>query len=178
MSHFTIIGLGTNLGNRERYLRQAVVLLSTVIDDIKESAVYASPAMLPEDAPQEWNIPFLNMAICGKTALSPRELLAEVCRAEEDIGRKRIAHWGPREIDLDILAYDQEVLDDEALHIPHPGMLTRPFVWMPVRDIAPDWIYPRDCQHQGRTIREITDERLADTQGCTLFKKRLPEFAP
>lgn len=176
-AHTIVIGLGSNLGDRAGYMRQAIELLSVHMRDIKQSCVYASPAMLPDNAPHHWDTPFLNMAICGNTTLSPQAWLAHIRDAEHKIGRKRIAHWGPREIDIDILAYDQLVLDDAQLRIPHPGLAERAFVLMPMCDIVPSWIYPRPSIHQGRTISEITRELLGATHQCTLYNTQLANIS-
>ena len=174
---FVIIGLGSNLGGREAHLRNAVDQLAASISDIKESSIYSSPAMLPQDAPKEWDIPFLNMAISGQTELSPSELLALIGNIEKDVGRKPTGHWGPREIDLDILAYDQQVIDSEQLRIPHPGLLERAFVLRPMADIAPHWVYPRPSIHQGKTIHEIALGLLDNSQRCQLYKTTLEASA-
>ena len=174
MSHFVIIGLGSNLGDREANLRQAITHLTPHLEQIKESSVYASPAMLPQDAPADWDMPFLNMAVCGNTTLSSHDLLAQLQQIETQIGRTPTAHWGPREIDLDLLAYDQEVIHSAPLHIPHPGMLERAFVLVPVCDIAPHWTYPKPSPDQGKTIHEILWSKLDNTQNCQLFKTKLP----
>ena len=171
--HFTIIGLGSNLGDCEANLRRAIDALAPHVVGIQESCIYASPAMLPKDAPDDWDVPFLNMAICGQTELAPEQLLGHTMDIEEKLGRERTQHWGPRVIDLDILAYDQIVLDDSKLRIPHPGMLERAFVLLPMRDIAPHWIYPRPSLHAGKTIHEIARTMLDNTHQCRLFKTEL-----
>lgn len=173
MTHFVIIGLGSNLGDRESNLDQAINLLTPHIQNIKQSSIYSSPAMLPHDAPEEWNIAFLNMAICGQTSLTPDEILVHIHSIEAEIGRNRIGHWGPREIDIDILAYDQMVMDSEHIRIPHLGILERAFVLLPVNDVAPHWVYPRPSLHHGKTIHEITQSLLDNTHECRLYKTSL-----
>lgn len=170
--HFIIIGLGSNLGEREKNLRVAITGLSEYIQNIRESAVYASPAMLPPDAPEDWNIPFLNMAICGQTSLSAADMLDKIRQVEADIGRTRKGHWSPREIDIDILAMDDVVMYEENLHIPHPGMLERPFVLLPALDIAPDWKYPRPSIYQGKTLKQIASQ-INFGDDCVLFTEKL-----
>ncbi len=146
-----ILGLGSNVGDRVAYLRQAVAAIREIMSDVRCSPVYESPALMPAGAPPEWNVPFLNMAVCGKTALAPHALLAEVKAMETRMGRLPRGHWGPREIDMDILAMDAQVIDSEDLIIPHPALLSRDFACVPFAELAPDWVHPV----AGRPIREL-----------------------
>ncbi len=137
-----IFGLGSNLGDRLAYLKRAVADLSEILTNKKTSPVYESEAILLAGAPESWNIPFLNAAVCGETSLSPEELLAYIKSIERKIGRaENHSKWSPREIDIDILAIDDLVLSSENLTIPHPFLLDRPFALWPLADIAPDWEY-------------------------------------
>jgi 2-amino-4-hydroxy-6-hydroxymethyldihydropteridine diphosphokinase len=83
---------------------------------------------------------FLNMCVLVETQLSPRDLLALCLNVETDAGRVRLERWGPRLIDIDVLAYDDVRWDDEALTLPHPRMSERAFVLAPLAEIAPDWM--------------------------------------
>ena len=136
-----VIGAGTNLGDRAHRLRRAVSLLSLgpdpVLRDVRVSRVYGSPALLPEGAPRSWDLPFLNLAVSGRTALAPRELLAELKAIEARMGRAPSERWAPRAIDLDILAWEGVALDEPGLSIPHPGLTARPFALLPLVDLAP-----------------------------------------
>lgn len=152
-----ILGLGSNVGDSEDYLRRTVTVLHPLLESMRCSAVYSSPAMLPEDAPESWDKPFLNMAIAGNTSQSALAWLTRLKQLETTLGRQETGRWGPREIDIDLLAYGNEIIETDTLHIPHPGLLERQFVLKPVRDVAPDWHYPRPGIHQGKTIREIAD---------------------
>jgi 2-amino-4-hydroxy-6-hydroxymethyldihydropteridine diphosphokinase len=82
------------------------------------------------------------MAIEIKTSLQPHDLLAVLKKIEDKVGRKTTSRWGPREIDLDILLYNETVLETEDLIIPHPGIEKREFVLKPLADIAPDLVHP------------------------------------
>lgn len=146
-----ILGLGTNMGNREEHLRRAVAALRPLLADMRCSAVYQSSALLPEGAPKEWNTPFLNMALCGDTELQPLMLLAETQAVEQALGRKARGHWGPREIDIDILAYDDKRVALPTLAIPHRELLKRDFALIPLAGLAPDWIHPET----GKTAFEL-----------------------
>ncbi len=136
------IGLGSNLGERETNLHRAVEHMRGFIQDVQLSGFYETPALLTEDAPEEWNIPFINAALIGETDLTPQELLQKLQQIEHEMGREKQGKWSPRIIDLDILLYGDEVLESEALTIPHPHMLKRDFVMKPLKEIAPNWMHP------------------------------------
>ncbi len=149
------IGLGSNVGARRHNLAQALELFEAqrVLSEMVASPLYASPALLPKDAPESWDIPFLNQVVQGKTSLSPYELLFALQRIEQSIGRKRRGRWGPREIDLDILCYDTLCVNEEKLQLPHTEMTMRDFVLLPMRDIAPNWVHPVS----GRSMAQLVE---------------------
>ena len=142
-----ILGLGSNLGNSHAYLEKAIRLIGeNLLMDIKRSNIYESPPMLPENAPDDWaDKPFLNMAIAGKIQrdMKPEEFLAQIKEVEDKIGRKPAERWAPREIDIDILAWDDLELITDSLQIPHPGLTERAFAIIPFAELAPDWVHPR-----------------------------------
>jgi 2-amino-4-hydroxy-6-hydroxymethyldihydropteridine diphosphokinase len=150
-----ILGLGSNKGDRLANLKKAVAALSEVLQSIKTSPVYESQALLPDNASPEWNKNFLNMAVGGETTLTPQELLAHVKGLEKKLGRIPEGHWGPREIDIDILAYNDKVIDEPGLIIPHPHLLTRDFALVPLADLAPDWVYPVKGKSYGIKAGEL-----------------------
>lgn len=137
-----ILGLGSNLGDRRQHLREAVVALSGIMTAVKLSHVFESPALLPEGAPKEWDIPYLNMAVAGMCGLQPTELLAAIKAIERHLGREPSGIWGPRVIDIDILAMDEQVLKTPELTIPHAELLKRDFVLIPMAQLAPAWVHP------------------------------------
>ncbi len=153
-----IIGLGSNIGDSKQMLAEAIRELATQLDAIEYSPVYTSPALLPDGAPREWDRPFLNMALRGTSALEPEEMLRVVKSIEAKVGRQDRGHWGPREIDLDILACDDRVVETEALTIPHRGLLERDFALKPLSDIAPGWRYPRAGEHHGKTAMSLLQQ--------------------
>jgi len=104
---------------------------------LAESKIYETPAWGFEDQPA-----FLNMAIKGKTDLQPEPLLKYLKQLEARLGREPSFHWGPRLIDIDLLFYDELVLDTPQLVIPHPRLHERAFVLVPLADIAPDLVHP------------------------------------
>ncbi|HEY6072022.1 MAG TPA: 2-amino-4-hydroxy-6-hydroxymethyldihydropteridine diphosphokinase, partial [Anaerolineales bacterium] len=131
------LALGSNLGDRLLNLRAAVDALAPEVRVVAESSVYETPPWGYADQPA-----FLNMAVKAETDLSPRRLLRHLKGIESRLGRKPGIRYGPRLIDLDILFYDDLVLDEEALTIPHPRLHERAFVLVPLADVAPELKHP------------------------------------
>lgn len=150
------LGLGSNLGDREANLQEAVHRLERRVAIDALSALYETPPMGPPDQP--W---YLNAACGGVTALEPGELLAFIKGVEREMGRVPAVHWGPRIVDIDILLYDDLVLDSPELTIPHPGIPHRSFVLVPLADIAPELMHP----HLGESISALLRGRLRHTDG-------------
>lgn len=124
------LGLGTNLGDRRAFLREAV---DAVPDLTTVSSVYETE---PVGGPEQGA--FLNIVVELHTALEPYELL-EVCRSlERAAGRERRVRWGPRTLDVDVLWIDGVTMSDDELTVPHPRMYQRNFVVVPLLEIAPD----------------------------------------
>ena len=157
------------MGNRELAITKAVEQLARAPGTrlIRMSPIYESPAMLPHDAPEAWDMPFLNAVAYYQTILSPELLLESVKRAEKRAGRTNRGFWGPRELDIDILAFDDLLRHAPQLKLPHPGVPDRDFVLLPWRDIAPDWRYPNA---QGPTIALLCD-RLKHITARPLLSK-------
>ncbi len=132
------IGIGSNLGDRELNCRQAIGLLrQKEIIIRKESSLYETKPWGVTDQPL-----FLNIAIEIETDMKPFKLLKTLKDIEKEMGREETFLWGPRIIDLDILLYDNNIIDEEGLRIPHPHMQDREFVLRPLREIAGDVIHP------------------------------------
>ncbi len=136
------LGLGSNLGDREAMLREALdaigLLPGTVV--VAASPIYETPPMGPQDQGA-----YLNMAAQIQTSLAAVALMRALQQIECDLGRAKNEtrqHWGPREIDIDILLYGDSVIDEPGLTVPHPGMHQRWFVLKPLCDIAPDVLHP------------------------------------
>jgi 2-amino-4-hydroxy-6-hydroxymethyldihydropteridine diphosphokinase / dihydropteroate synthase len=155
-----ILGLGSNIGDRLAFLRQAKFELkkNPAISIEQVSPVYVSDALLPDGSPHTWDTPYLNLALRCNTRLSPLELLHYCKDIELNIGRTDSHHWGPRPIDIDILAWDDLVIYDEKLHIPHEGLHERPFALWPLVDVAPRWIYPLAGPNQGKSAADIASK--------------------
>jgi 2-amino-4-hydroxy-6-hydroxymethyldihydropteridine diphosphokinase len=131
------LALGTNLGDREANLRQAISLLAPEVTVVRESSVYVTPPWGYTDQPE-----FLNQVLEADTLLHPLPLLHKLKSIEAQMGREKTFRNGPRLIDLDILFYGQEIVEGELLEIPHPRLQDRAFVLMPLVEIAPDFVHP------------------------------------
>lgn len=127
------LGLGSNLGDRARYLRDAV----TTLRDVGLAAVSPVYETDPVGGPPDQD-PYLNLVVELSTDRSPRELLGVCRRLETAAGRVRDERWGPRTLDVDVLWVDGVTLDEPDLTVPHPRMWQRRFVVAPLHDLAPD----------------------------------------
>jgi 2-amino-4-hydroxy-6-hydroxymethyldihydropteridine diphosphokinase/dihydropteroate synthase len=142
-----ILGLGTNVGDRLNFLRRALDAIQQIpeFQVLQVSPLYSSEALLPDNAPLDWNKPYINCAIRGETSLAPLALLKSMKQIEASIGRKPLArHWGPREIDIDILAWHDHIITSDELTVPHRSLLDRPFALWPLADVAPLWMFPEE----------------------------------
>jgi 2-amino-4-hydroxy-6-hydroxymethyldihydropteridine diphosphokinase len=155
--HTIYLALGTNLGERRANLRAAIKALAPEVRVLAESRIYETPAWGYENQPA-----FLNMAVRAETDLAPFALLGHLKRLEGKLGRQPAVRWGPRLIDMDILFYDDLVLNTPELVIPHAGVHERAFVLVPLRDIAPGLMHPV----LGKTIRGLCE--ATDTSRITV----------
>ena len=149
------LSLGSNVGEREAQLRDAQIRLATTGRVSAVSPVYETEPV--EFTAQPW---FLNRALAIQTDLTPQQLMAAILRIEEEMGRLRVQKKGPRSIDIDILLFDDLVVESEGLTIPHPAMHQRRFVLEPLADIAPQMLHPVFR----KTIRELLDALPAGQQ--------------
>lgn len=148
--HTVYLGLGSNLGDKEGYLDYAVDQLNKD-EYIKVNKVSTYIVTKPYgDVEQD---DFLNGCLEIETLYSPQELLAIIGDIEQGAGRKRLIHWGPRTLDIDILLYDREIIMEENLKIPHAEMAKRQFVLEPLCEIAPFAYHPG----YNKTIIELLD---------------------
>jgi len=132
-----LVGLGGNLGDARATLDRAVATFcdGTAVRLIARSSDYRTPPWGVTDQPH-----FVNLCLAVATALSPRDLLARAQTVERALGRDRTreTRWGPRAVDIDLLAYDDVTLNEPDLVLPHPHLLERAFVLVPLAEIAPD----------------------------------------
>jgi 2-amino-4-hydroxy-6-hydroxymethyldihydropteridine diphosphokinase len=152
------LGLGGNLGDRRRYLADAVQALDAEpgVRVKKVSSIYETKPVGVVDQPD-----FLNLVLEVATELSARDLLARCLRIESALGRVRIERWGPRTIDIDVLWHDGQTLNESDLVLPHPRMLLRAFVLVPMAEIAPTLLF------EGMST-ELLAARLDQTGLCRL----------
>jgi len=151
------LGLGSNLGTRERFLADAIGTLGdsvTAVSDVYETEPVGGPG---------GQGPFLNLVVELDTELDPYELLAVCRRLESAAERVREEHWGPRTLDVDVLWIDGVALDDPELTVPHPRMRQRRFVLAPLSEIAPDLVDAEDLRLSAGTVERIG--RLGDLTG-------------
>ena len=150
------IGLGSNKGDRETYLAEALDQLRAAhVEVLAVSSIYENPALLPEGAPEEWNLAYLNQVVQADTDLPPHSLLMLAKAIEARMGRKPGKHWSPREIDVDIIAYHDLTCDEPDITLPHAGLLERDFVLVPLAEITPNWLYPKRGEYYGKTAHEL-----------------------
>ena len=149
--HKVYVALGSNMGDKEKYLQDAVKGLDTLEDTqvIKASSWLETK---PYGGVEQDN--FLNGVAEVKTLLSPRELLDGLHELEAAAGRERLVHWGPRTLDLDILFYDKLVYEDETLIIPHVDLQNRDFVLKPMVEINPNFRHPL----LQKTMKQLLEE--------------------
>lgn len=149
------IGLGSNLGDRVGNIQKALNMMRENNELSAVSSLYETEPEGYEN--QEW---FLNAAAGLKSDLPPQELLNLLKGIERSIGRSKSERWGPREIDLDVLLYDQLCFESPDITIPHPRMHQRKFVLAPLAEIAPDVIHPVLCKTIGMLLAELQTSKI------------------
>lgn len=152
------LALGTNLGERALNLSLARKFVSEFIEDLHYSSIYETPPWGVLDQPH-----FLNQVLRGSTTLSPLIMLDQLKTIEKTMGRQETIRFGPRIIDLDILLYGERVIHHQRLQVPHPRMLERAFVMLPLAELSPGLVIPGD----GRPVDEVL--LSLDTTGISLF---------
>ena len=136
--HTAHIALGSNLGDKEANLRRALELLDERgVEVVKVSTFICTEPYGVTDQPQ-----FLNAVCQVRTSLEPLALLHTLLGIEQEMGRVRLRHWGERNIDLDLLLYEDVIMDTPELKLPHPDMQNRDFVLLPLAEIASEFIHP------------------------------------
>ena len=164
------IGLGSNLGDRLAHLQGAVSGLQPWVTLRRGSAVYESAPMYVEDQP-----PFLNACCVGETELTARSLLEALQKLERQAGRSSGGRrFGPRQLDLDILLFGEQVIEEADLLVPHPRMAERAFVLRPLAEVAGDWLHPLT----GRTVRDMAGDLAGDDLRLYAPSSTLMEVQP
>ncbi len=149
MPHLACLSLGSNLGDRLANLAAARSALAEIGQPGAASSIYETEPWGYTDQPD-----FLNQVVFLSTTLSPEELLTAVKEIETRLGRQPTFRYGPRSMDIDILFYDDLVLNSAGLIIPHPRLASRAFVLAPLLELAPDFVHPARRQ----TIRQLASQ--------------------
>ncbi|MGE5082093.1 MAG: 2-amino-4-hydroxy-6-hydroxymethyldihydropteridine diphosphokinase [Acidobacteriota bacterium] len=150
MNGITYLSLGSNLGNREQNLEEAVRRASTLGRVVAVSSFYETEPVEVTDQP--W---FLNCVLALETTAEPAQLMRELLRIEHEMGRQRLVKKGPRSIDIDILLFGNAVVNTPDLTIPHPEMTRRRFVLEPLAEIAPELLHPVSQKTVTRLLAEL-----------------------
>lgn len=154
------VGLGSNCEPRLEFLRYGAARLRSILGAFRASGVYETQPLYEEDQSA-----FLNACCVGLTRLTPTQLLQQLQEAERAAGRTSTGRrYGPRTLDLDLLLYGQEVIDQPGLTVPHPRLPEREFVLIPLVEVAADWQHPAS----GHTVRELA--RRVTREGIRLYE--------
>ncbi len=153
------IGLGSNLGHKEEYIKRALVLLSQVrgVRLERVASLYRTEPLGFKH--QDW---FLNTVAAFKTVLSPRRLLCVLLSIEKRLGRVRTVRFGPRTIDLDLLLYGTRQIDEPGLVVPHPRLTERAFVLVPLAELEPSLILPGSIRPVAEIAGVLKREQVVD----------------
>ncbi|WP_421382593.1 2-amino-4-hydroxy-6-hydroxymethyldihydropteridine diphosphokinase [Bacillus salacetis] len=163
MESIAYLSLGSNVGDREQYLKNAIKLLNQhhEIEVTRISSIYETDPVGFTEQGQ-----FLNLVLEIKTSLPAEILLCQCLQVEKDLGREREFRWGPRTIDLDILLYNHENIETEELIVPHPRMHERAFVLVPLAELSQTLKHPKYNTPMSALLDEIPDK-----EGVRLWKQ-------
>ena len=154
MSHLAYISLGGNIGNTLEIFQNALQAIEKDLGKIiQKSSIYQTAAWGKEDQND-----FLNQVILLETPLDAKLLLDSLLTIELNLERKRIQQWGPRTIDLDLLSFDQVIIQTEHLYLPHPRIQERKFVLIPLVELDPTWEHPMLRKSASELLDNCTDQ--------------------
>ncbi|MBW3630915.1 MAG: 2-amino-4-hydroxy-6-hydroxymethyldihydropteridine diphosphokinase [Gemmatimonadetes bacterium] len=159
-----LLSLGANLGDPIEQLRTAIARLGEIVAIEAVSRVYRAE---PVDAPDQPD--YFNLACRGRTILDPDALLSATQAIEKEMGREHVYRYGPRLIDIDVLAYGDVMIKSPRLTLPHPRAAERRFVLAPLNDVAPEWRHPTigktaaELLAEGRTVGEVEPLGMIET---------------
>lgn len=148
--------LGSNLGDRQKHLSDAIARIASFASVLRKSSIYITGAWGNANQPD-----FLNQVIEVDTALAPEQLLQNILEVEATMGRNRIEKWGARTIDIDILFFRDNIVSTDGLAgltIPHPQIQNRKFTLVPLRELAPEFVHPLFKKSVARLDDECTDD--------------------
>lgn len=160
------IALGCNVEPRLKYLTSAIDLLQALGTITKIASLYRSSAYGVEDQPD-----FFNSACLLNTNFLPLDLLKALKDIEKKAGRKERFHWGPREIDLDIIFYNNKIINEKELIVPHSDYKNRRFVLQPLAEIAEDFISPGESKNLHELLQECPDKTHINLEIRNWYKK-------
>ena len=145
--------IGGNMGDRENYLATCIQEIESRIGKIaRKSAIYETASW-----GNTGQTPYLNQVLFLYTSLSPQNLLTECLSIEKRMGRRRTVKWDSRIIDIDILFYNQDIVNEDGLIIPHPLLQERKFVLIPLNDVAPSFMHPIYKKSMQELLKECKD---------------------
>ncbi|MFI5322125.1 MAG: 2-amino-4-hydroxy-6-hydroxymethyldihydropteridine diphosphokinase [Thermodesulfobacteriota bacterium] len=162
------IGIGSNLGDRINNCKKALSEIRGFSEIVRVSSVYETEPVGNEDQPE-----FINCAAEIETVLTPRELMERLHSVEDKLERTRGERWGPRTIDLDIIFYDDLIIDTDELTIPHVSVHTRRFVLEPICELDPQLVHPGFGVHVYELLNDLEDAKQVVKTGepSTLFSQ-------
>mgnify|MGYP001626246962 CR=1 FL=1 len=156
MEHFVYVAFGSNLGDRKSNILLAIdEMKKKSMEFLRISPMYETEPYGLKDQPK-----FINCAALVKTSYAPMELMDTLLDIEKSLGRVRTTKWGPRVIDIDIIFYDNRMINFVDLIIPHPDMQNREFVLKPLADIAPNYVHPKLKKSVVELLNEIEGVKI------------------
>lgn len=148
------ISIGSNIGDRISNCKKALLELERVSKIVKVSSFYETEPVGKEDQPE-----FINLAVIIETELIPKKLLSDLKQIENKLGRVRHEKWGPRTIDIDIIFYDNLIIKEDDLVIPHPRAHQRRFVLEPLCEIDPEFVHPELKSTISELLQKLDDDK-------------------